>query len=232
MNLLEVRQKFIKLSGRADLATTSTGSTELHDVDNGADFFINAAVRLLDREQENTTTESWFEKNISAGEFLVELTSCRNISQIWFVNSEGIETKLEWKSFEELRVDYPELGSTDVGVPYNWARYPNVRNPLQLFEGARLDTTSILIMPPTDAAITVKIYGKFYSAKLVNNMDENFWSMNHEDILVMATLREIEGFYRNTEGYNDFDRITGKKLRGIDVDLASIDAADAMEMEG
>jgi hypothetical protein len=66
----------------------------------------------------------------------------------------------------------------------------------------------------------------------VNNADENFWSYNHEDILIAASLREIEYFYRNSEGYKDFDLGVMKKLHGIDIDLASIDAADSMEMEG
>ena len=42
MNLKQIRSKFVQLSGRLDL-TTSYGK------DNGADFFINAGIRLLNR---------------------------------------------------------------------------------------------------------------------------------------------------------------------------------------
>jgi hypothetical protein len=234
MNLLQIRQKLVVLSGRQDLASTSPESMDLCDIDAGADFFIQAASRALDREQENATTESWFEKSLAVGDYLVDLEDCRNISQVWYVNSDGEEVKLDWLLFEELRSEdyYPMLGSTTSGAPLNWSRYPRTRPPAQVYEGSELNVHSIIIMPPTDAAITVRVYGKFYSAKLVNNADENFWSYNHEDILIAASLREIEYFYRNSEGYKDFDLGVMKKLHGIDIDLASIDAADSMEMEG
>ena len=42
MNLKEVRAGFIKLSGRRDL-------TNAYGQDNGADFYVNAGIRLLNR---------------------------------------------------------------------------------------------------------------------------------------------------------------------------------------
>ncbi len=42
MNLFDVREQFIKQSGRRDL-------TDEYGFDNGADYFINSGLRMLDR---------------------------------------------------------------------------------------------------------------------------------------------------------------------------------------
>ena len=42
MNLFEIREQFVKLSGRLDLTNT-------YGHDNGSDLFINAGIRLLNR---------------------------------------------------------------------------------------------------------------------------------------------------------------------------------------
>jgi len=231
MNLLDIRQEFIEKTGRTDLATTSTGSSENYDVDAGADFYIKAAIRTLDRMQENSSSEAYFSANLAVGASEVKVIDCRNISQVWIVTTDG-QTKLEWMNYEELMTEYPKLTTTTSGTPEYWSSYNKVLSPRQRFSGDDYGNRTVVVMPPTNAAVEVQVYGKFYSSDLVDNVDENFWSVVHPDILIMAAMQEVEGFYRNTEGYADFERIVQKKLRGIDVDLASIDAADAIEMEG
>ena len=44
MNLKEIREQFVKRSGRYDLVSSTTNWT-----DNGADFFIRNGQKLLDR---------------------------------------------------------------------------------------------------------------------------------------------------------------------------------------
>jgi hypothetical protein len=231
MNLLEIRQHFIKKSGRFDLATTSTGSAEQWDIDNGANFYIQSACRALDRAQEQA--EGYYEQNAAIGDYYIDLPDCRQVSRITFINSDGEESeslgKMDISAFLE---EYPALGGEDTGAPLHWSIYPRVRPPRQKFLGPKEDIQAIAIMPPTDEAIIVRIYGKFFSATLENDMDENFWSVNHPDVLIRAALREIEVDYRNTQGYNDFSRYIDDQLLGIDKDLAAADAADIIEMEG
>lgn len=231
MNLLEIRQEFIDKTGRTDLATTSTGSSDNYDVDAGADFYIKAAIRTLDRMQENATTKAYFSVNLGIGESEIKVVDCRNISKVWIVDDEGL-SELDWMCYDELMLEYPDLTSTDNGTPTNWSSYNKVLSPRQRFLGDDYGSRTVIVMPPTNTALEVRIFGKFYSSELKENTDENFWSVAHPDILVMAAMQEVEGFYRNTEGYADFERILQKKLGGIDVDLASIDAADSIEMEG
>lgn len=78
----------------------------------------------------------------------------------------------------------------------------------------------------------IKIYGKFHSKALSSNTDTNYWSENYPNLLVMAALRNLEGFYRNTQGYNDYDRIVKDRLIEIDSDLVGWIDAEEMQMEG
>jgi len=78
----------------------------------------------------------------------------------------------------------------------------------------------------------IKVFGKFHSLILAANADENYWSVNYPNLLVLACLRNREAFYRNTQGYDDFDRIIKRALRGIDSDLVESLAAEELQMEG
>lgn len=231
MNLLEIRQLFIKKSGRFDLATTSTGSEEQWDVDAGADFHIQNACRALDRAQEQQ--EEFYEQPLAVGEYMVDLFDCRQVSRVTYVDSDGEEAEpLGKMDFSALLENFPLQSAETQGPPEYWAQYPRTRPPKQKFSGAKEDIQAIVLMPPTDAAITAKVYGKFFSTTLENNTDENYWSINHPDVLIRAALRDLEVDYRNSQGYNDFSRFIDDQLLGIDKDLAAIDAADIIEMEG
>ena len=232
MNLLEIRQHFIRKSGRFDLATTSTGSSEEWDTDAGANFYIQAATRALDLEQEQQ--EMYWEESLAVNGYLVNLVDCRQIARVTYVNSDGEESEaLSRVTFACLTEDYPSLGSTTAGDPDEWALHPSQRPPRQRFSGQNVDTKTVIIMPPTSAAITVRVYGQFSSTKLVDNVDENFWSVLYPEVLVMAALRELEIFYRNSEGVRDWTMAIESKLLGIDKDLAGTDVyGSSLEMEG
>ena len=81
-------------------------------------------------------------------------------------------------------------------------------------------------------SLQVKVYGLFFSPELKNNEDENYWSDMYPDLLVKATLREIEIGNRNSQGVNDFDKAIAPILHGIDKDLADWSTMDSMEMGG
>lgn len=221
MNLLQIRQELVKKSGRYDLATTGA---EEFDTDTGADYYINAAIKTLDLEQEQG--EQVQESSLSAGSSLAAFYRVRQISRLVFLE-EDAEVELIRKTFSQISQLYPLLTGTTVGTPGSWAIYAkNSMNPY-------IARTDILILPPPDAAVTVRAYGRFFSPSLVENTDENYWSIEYPQVLLLAALREIEGINRNTEGYSDYTILINERLFGIDKDLAGTDAMDeSLEMEG
>ncbi len=220
MNLLEIRQKFVKLSGREDLLDVS------------GNFFIQGAVTDLDLEQETGEDFNWYEESFAIGDYKTKMKHCRSIQAVWFVDSDDETVLLSKLLYDEFVVKYPALGETDDGTPAHWAKNPLQRDPDNRLAGTSVEYTGAIIMPPTDEAVTIKIYGVFHSVPLEEDEDENFWSVRYPNLLVMAALRNLEGFYRNTQGYNDFDKIIQRKLIGIDKDLAEANTAGEMKMKG
>ena len=226
--MLEIRRQFIDKSGRVDLATTTT--TE-NDTDNGADFYINAAVEALDLEHEAEVEPAWFTKALLPGAYEVLLQGSRYIESVWVVDVEGNEEELELHSYKALKGKYPKMGGTDVGQSSYYAVLPGNLPPSQALTGWQ-NQCKIVLMPPTIEAITVKVYGKFYSKALTTNTADNFWSVSHPAILIMQALKELEGFYRNMQGVKDFQTVLAPKLFGLDKDLAAWSTAGELEMEG
>jgi len=200
-------------------------------VDAGADFYIQAATRALDLEQDQQ--EMYWEEGLQATSYSINLVDCRNVSRVTYVEQDAESEPLTRVSFGRLVEDYPSLGSSAAGSPSEWALQPSQRPPRQKYMGEPSGYKTVIVMPPTDKDITVRIYGQFSSAKLVENTDENFWSICYPEILIMAALRELEIFYRNSEGVRDWTMAIEMKLLGIDKDLAGVDVAgDSLEMEG
>lgn len=225
MTLAQIRAKVIEQSGRRNYVT-ETGA------DNGADYFINAASRALDREQETTKSERWYQESIPIGGYNTSMQYCRVASQVWFENADGARVQLTPIKYDEMMTEYPKLGNTDVGTPLYWAHEPITAAPGQTIPVENLDLNGIIFMSPTDAIITLYVYGRFYSAPLEADTDENYWSVNHPDILILASMRTMDYHSRNREGELDYAQIVNGLLAPIDRDLAEWDAASRLVMEG
>ena len=83
MNLLEIRQDFIVLSGRYDLAETRDDSEDENDLDTGADRFIQAAIKTLDSGQDSPVSEAHLVRTINAGDYLISFRGVKSVSQVW-----------------------------------------------------------------------------------------------------------------------------------------------------
>ena len=229
MNLLGIRQKFIELSGRYDLATTTS---QQWDTDNGADFFINAGGRWLDLKQENAKSIAQHDVNLSVGDYKVDLEKCRVIVSVWIKDSNSERVELIRKSYGWIRSNYPKLGNEDNGTPKYWCPFVSRYDPSQVGQGVNIKYVSLMFMPPTDEALTLEVFGIFHSLELSNNSDENYWSVNYPDLLVLSSLRILEGFYRNTQGVLDYERQIDELLIGIDKDVAEDTTIEGLKMEG
>lgn len=94
------------------------------------------------------------------------------------------------------------------------------------FGDAHWGDTGIHFMPPADIIYTIIVEGRWWSRPLYSDWEENYWSFNHDDLLIQAAMMSLEKFRRNTAGVNDMRRALVEQLRGVDVDLSSNDIAE------
>ena len=221
MNLSELRTQFIEMSGRDDLVN-SDGS------DNGADFYINAGQRMLDRKIDFRKSSGVVFKSLAVDGWNIFLEDCRSVDSVWASDTEE-RWELVKKDLSWLHSQYADtISETDSGDAAYWG-ISNVRgvdtrvmnNLATFFNHVVVQDVSdglvgVVILPPTDTALTIEIYGKFYTPKLQRDGDSSWWSLEHEFTLLSAALFRLEQSYRNTEGARDY-------LNGIDLDLIDID---------
>ena len=221
MNLGELRSKFIAFSGRDDLVNSD-------DSDNGANFFINAGQRFLDRRIDFKKSDGVYYKSVAVDSWYLKLENCRSIDSVW-VNDDEDKWKLIKKDLDWIGANYTELiSATTSSAPLYWA-IAKLRGIVTsakddqgdffdyvIGESGRENVSGILFLPPTDEAITIAVHGKFYSPTLDSDGDSSYWTVEVPETLLMASLYRLELFYRNTEGAKDW-------LAGIELDLMDID---------
>ncbi len=240
MKLLDIRLKLRELSGRFDLVNED-------GADNGADFFINEAQRFLDRMDE--TSKSWAScfRFIDVGKFAAQIPYCRAIKEVWAASSTE-RWQLKKINFQDMLSDYlTEMPSQrDTGVPLYYSpvitRYIPENETADNFEsfagwvdipaGNASEYNSIVINVPTSEKIVVEVKGLFYSMKLVDDDDENHWTINHPLLLIMATQMQLEIVNRNTQGVNDWMNAISPYMRQLGMDLVEELIAEVDQMEG
>lgn len=240
MNYLEMRLKFRELSGRFDLVT-DTG------VDTGAGFFINEGRKFLDRLDENQKSWGTCFRFLDIGKYSVQFPYCRAIKEVWIATT--IERRqLEKRNIQDLINGYmlDNPSSRSIGIPEYYSpcitRAIPENQPVNSFEsflgwvdiptGKAHEYNSVLVNVPVSEKLTVMINGLFYSAELVNDTDENYWSIAHPMLLYMAAMRQIEITNRNTQGVRDWEASIGADVKTLGFDLVEENIAEANQMEG
>lgn len=213
MNLLGIRQKFIGFSGRYDLATTV--GADAHDTDNGADFFINAGMRFLDRKYQTPKAYGRRFDEVAADSWYLTFANCLAISAVWCNDDEG-RWQLTKYPYDSIRKSYPDLVSQhETGAPRFYT--PLV---LRSIEATDIDAqgqffnyvmtaddgtyNGILFVPATDGSYVIETIGRFLHGELSDNTDENYWTTVSPETLIKAALYQLEVSYRNTEGAKDW----------------------------
>lgn len=236
MNLLDIRTWFAKDSGRYDLVDSSFA-------DNGADKYINAGQRWLDRQTEHAKEITRFFRTISSGDYFVRFQDSRVITNVWCGDTSKLDP-LERKTYNELRGNYdgPFSGETAATPKYfcpAWLRIPESDEDddmdgylgyMDVMTGWKT-YNGIIIMPPANGDFHVEVWAKAFSRTLVSDTDESFWSVNEPHVLVMAGLRALEVFYRNTQGVNDWTTAINAELFGLGKDFVE-EFSDYDQMEG
>ena len=240
MNLLQSRTLFRKLSGRFDLVNEDFS-------DNGADLFLNEGRKFLDREDE--TQKSWASafKFLEIGQYSVSFPYCRALKEIW-VGSATARWQLEKKPLQDMIEGYltglpssrtggsplyyspcitryiPEGADvTDIEAFIGWVEVPS---------GNALEYNTILVNVPADEKLSVIINGLFYSKELVEDTDENYWSVVHPLLLYYSAMREVEITNRNTQGVNDWTNAIMVTMKQLGMDLVEELIAEVDQMNG
>lgn len=240
MNLLGIRTLFVKRSGRYDLVVDT-----VNFADNGADFFIQGGQKWLERQGDFKGQKGRLFRKMLSGSYYTTFSNMRTIDCVTVIDSVNGRMPLEYVTYDELVSLYPTaFGSTDLGTPIVWAplciRGVNMDSD-PLFDGQAdymdivvdSDTyNAIVLMPPTNETISLEIFGKFGSKKLVNDGDKNWWTINEESILLKAALRELEVFYRNTQGVNDWTISIMQDMYGLEKDLVEEETNFITKLEG
>ena len=228
MKLSEIRTKFVQFSGRYDLVNSD-------DSDNGADFFINAGQRFLDRRIDFKKSDGKVFKKLATDSWYIALQGCRTIETVWASDDEE-RWQLEKKDMIWLHEEYADLISDTTSKDPLYYSPTTIRgvdikdmnNLGTLFnyamkEGAMEDYSGLIVLPPPDQAMVFEIWGKFYTNELKDDDDESYWSVVVPETLIAGALYRLEIFYRNTTGANDW-------LGAIDVDLLDIDKDSVQEV--
>lgn len=234
-----IRYNVVTDSGRHDLVL-DYGAGDYSD--NGCNRYINEAQRYLDRMLSYKGDKAWLYKPLTANSSHITFNRARYISEVWISSTTGDRALLTMKSLPWLRQEYGDVPVTDLdsATPMYWAPLIPGLAPEQYAETSSTLTTAglvdlqylsygnyyitdgIIIMPPTDIALTVEVLARFYSKTLVNDADVSFWTVNDPGILEDYTRLLFEQkLHRNSEGARDFLLPIEEKVRQIYYDMIS-----------
>lgn len=233
MKLSELHDEFVFLSGREDLS------------DDRKNFFINSGQRFLDRAVTTRDSMGKFIAAVNIDDWYVTFKGCRAIESV-FVASDDDRWQLEKKELGWMMLNYTDpIADIDSDEPLYYAT-PILRSvpqdktsiTLSKFVGETVQTdhkhfgyNGIIWMPPTDEKLIVEVHGLFYTEELKVDEDESVWSVVYPNVLIMAALRELEIFYRNTEGAKDWTSAILVELATLEFDLIEEEIAGITQIE-
>jgi len=239
--LKDIRTLFVKRTGRYDLVVDTTDWA-----DNGADAYILAGSRMLDRRETHEFSKAKHYEDGAADTWYKVFQECRAILDVWVSNDE-FRKKLERRDVDSFRTYYNEpAGSTDSGTPTYYCPALLRTHPQSntIYLEKFVDTTysedskydyeynGIMWMPPTDEAIIVEVQGLWYSKALTLDADKNYWSVNHPEALLAAAGYKLEISYRNTEGAKDWLAAIDMQLGELGKDFVEQQASGVNQMKG
>jgi hypothetical protein len=247
MDLVTVRDQFVKATGRRDLVTSAGANA-------GADWWIAQGQRWLDMRLTTPKTIARHSVKLAAGGFIVHAANLRSAQEVEFVNGDG-RKKLERKSRDELFALYPNLledldsdlqppvlnvSANYQGTPAYWCPVSIALSPDQNYRvpppggdpfGFRLGLEGVLpgdhynmggmlILPPPDAEGYVHFWGMFWSPTLAQDTDKDYWTMVHPLALVLSAKALLQGSLNDAEGAGETRRELEEYLMGIRRDMA------------
>lgn len=251
MSLVSARTEFARLSGRHDLVTDFGGGDY---TDNGADWFIQRGLDELDLMLPLPKSEKQYKVDLTADSYLLTVQRIIALHEVWMANADG-RWQLEEKDEQWMKDSYPTPYSDLTGARPKY--YTQMRSELSpdLKDLRSDDYTSqftfdyqdvlfhtddtphykkirVIVMPPSDETFTASVVGRFLSEEISEESDENFWTYNHEDLVVLAAMMMMEKTFRNMTGVREYREEIMNKLTLIDKGAAEQEQYNINQMEG
>ena len=235
MTIAELRVVFIDRSGDINMANA--------DVDR----YINSGIEFLDLLTAYTHAPAKYYAELAAGEsFHTFVNKCRVLKEAWIIDSVDGRSKMEKKTFSNIREQYPDMPSADQGKPgyyaidinravptdFDEANLPAAFQPFIDTSATAFNLKGVLFAPPADEVYVLELIGKFHSPALSDAYIENWWGVNYPDLVINAALFKLEAHYRNSEGMNDYLKDITLMVKGLDYDRAEEDSQDYTAMRG
>ena len=244
-NLYGIRKQLIDDSGKYELVV----DPELGDyTDKGANRLIHAAQDWLDNKFDYHKQDAWLYQKLSEGETFVSFQNARFIKEVWLYDVDRLHY-LDRVDPLPLRLAYPEEAELlKRGRPRHWAPTPIGLAPQQAHKtkaemetegykyldwirfGAHYSWRGIMMFPPADQDYTLAIRAAFHSGKLVQDTDENFWTVAAPALLVRAARRQMEiDLHRNRSGVADFEEPLLRDLMDLSFNLTAEEVSGPAE---
>lgn len=227
MNLYDIRKWAVEVSGRYDLIIDGSDF-----VDAGMDKYIDEGRRFLD-EKQNVDRHSYSRvyKEVSVGGWFVSVPNVRAIITA-FSSTATSRNEMKRIGYREMADHFTQPITMGNYIEFQYCQpfcIAMVRSPDSADKTALTTETffdlvidgpeeNAIIFPPYENDVVIEAWGTFYSDKLVNDIDENLWSVRWPQLLVWATLYHVEVDYRNTTGASDWLSQIMARLDLIDKD--------------
>lgn len=220
MTLLDIRQLLVQLSGRYDLVK----DTETFE-DSGADFFINAGVRLLDRLATHPKSFGYVKVEMADDQSVYSLPDLISVSSVEVMSKQSGRVSLSIIEEEVLTKSYRD----SCGIPSYYSIHTAIRSPISRVRDKALERLSIRVFPRPMSCSFLIVHGRV-SKELKSDEDYNWWTLGHPETLVRAALYQIESFHRNTQGMNDFMNAILVDIRELNNDAIESEMGSANQM--
>lgn len=224
MNLLQVRKKLVELSGLYDLVGDYEGGDYS---DNGADFFLQEGQKWMERKLDTPNAPAEFPVTLSSGDYTLLVSDSRAVKRVR-IEGVGYLEKTTMPKIWDKYGDDQAIADADQGEPKEYALgvYRRAGNTNSI----RLSNKMLYILPPSDGSYNVFVEGLYFSSKLTEDEDRNWWSMFEPGVLIQSALYFRETFMRNSQGMNDWRAAIMDTLQGIDFDQVEEESAEIDQM--
>ena len=158
MTLVLARQHLIELSGRYDLVVDT-----INWANAGADFFIQAGQKWLDRNAVVYQAKAKYYKTLALGAWYDLIPDCRAIQEVWISNQSGSKWKLTKRDYGDIlyEVTIASGQATDPLIPLTIYQGNLLVDPAGIMSGAPINYAPIVLrtVPDANGVATIDQFG-------------------------------------------------------------------------
>ncbi len=233
MTLYDIRQQFVKATGRFDLVN-SDGS------DNGADFFIRQANRILYSTLKILKHLSTYELSLPIGVKAVRMPEHTELRRVDLIFSTTERRNLVYRNKTRFFSMFNKTATIVYPVdPFEPETFEDRGTPTYYTEVSvnELEGTNQYLKPlaiyfncPLEKEATLEVEGYFIES-LIDDADENALTNLAPMALVFKAAYFMEVYFRNTEGAKDWEMAVSSIVDKFDDEDVAIRTQDINQMQ-